>query len=342
LISKYSVRSRLPARFVALTLGLVLGVACAAGAAQAQTAAKPEPARLAPQLEQLLAWMAGEWNNNEQVWQQKLDAEDPKVLVKEAPVTHQHQILSPMSAAGLGTHVLAQQNSRGDDLAQKPVVRVLRFKWDESQTGIRQETLLPNPDQAAASNPLVGLHQKPELQATLKPADFKHDKDCDLIWRFNAAEQAYAASAAAPPCEGKITRVTATQLLAHEGATALVQRHRKVRYYEGWLWFRNAGPGAPATDKNTSFTRKYSLHNEGGRVPVLQDDGTPTNYLLELAVLTYQNTRRPILKFTLLDKTTMKSVTYIWGGTDAGTLGMNLGWFQSGLTLKSERSNFGF
>jgi hypothetical protein len=35
-------------------------------------------------------------------------------------------------------------------------------------------------------------------------------------------------------------------------------------------------------------------------------------------------------------------VTYIWGGTDAGTLGMNLGWFQSGLTLKSERSNFGF
>jgi hypothetical protein len=287
--------------------------------------------------------MAGEWNNNEQVWQQKLDAEDPKVATKktakEAPVAHQHQILSPVIAAALGARLLVQQSSGGGDLAQGRAVRLLRFSADEGRAGIRQETLLP-------STELFGLHLKPEWQAALKPADFKHDKTCDVIWRFNTTEQAYAASqpapTQAPACEGKFTRVTATQLLANEGTTALSHRHRKVRYFEGWFWFRNAGPSAPATDKNTSFTRKYSLHNEGGRVPVLQDDGTPTNYLLELSVLTYQNTRRPILKFTLLDKTTLKSVTYIWGGPDASTLGMNLGWFQSGLTQKAERVNYGF
>jgi CpeT/CpcT family (DUF1001) len=323
--------------FAAAATSLILGWAVCTSA-QSQSPANPESA----QLEQLLAWMAGEWNNNEQVWQQKLDAEDPKLTAKETPVAHRHQILSPIHAVALGKHLLVQQNSRGDDLGQGRTARLLRFSVDESQAGIRQETWLPNIDKTAGGTELVGLHLKPEMQSGLKPADFKHNKDCDVTWRFNAAEQAYAASTPATACEGKLTRVTATQLLGHEDATTLVQRHRKVRYYEGWFWFRNAGPSAPTTDKNTSFTRKYSLHSEGGRVAVVQDDGTPTNHILELAVLTYQNTRRPILKFTLLDKTTMKSVTYIWGSTDAPTLGMNLGWFQSGLTLKAERANFGF
>jgi CpeT/CpcT family (DUF1001) len=321
-----------PAQLAALALGLAF---CAAAQSQTPTSTGP------PLLDQFLAWMAGEWNNNEQVWQQKLDAEDPKVLVKEPLVAHQHHILAPISATVLGPHLLVQQTSRGDDLAQMRKLRVLRFSWDEASRSIRQETLVPLDDIA-----LLGLHSKGELQAALKATDFKIDKNCDLAWRFDAAEQAFLPKVdkptAAPACDGGLARVTSTQLLAREGLSSNSIRSRKVRYFEGWFWFRNAGPGAAATDKNTSFTRKYSLHNEGGRVPVLQDDGTPTNYVLELAVLTYQNTRRPILKFTLLDKTTMKSVTYIWGGTDASTLGMNLGWFQSGLTQKAERVNFGF
>jgi len=84
------------------------------------------------------------------------------------------------------------------------------------------------------------------------------------------------------------------------------------------------------------------LHSEGQRIPVLYNDGTPSPYLLELALLTYQNTRKPILKFALLDAATGKSVTYIWANTEAALIGMNLGWFQSGMTQKAERVNFGY
>jgi hypothetical protein len=75
---------------------------------------------------------------------------------------------------------------------------------------------------------------------------------------------------------------------------------------------------------------------------VTYEDGTPSPYVLELALLTYQNTKKPILKFALLDRDTLKSVSYTWANTDASLIGMNLGWFQAGFTQKSERVNFGF
>ena len=125
-------------------------------------------------------------------------------------------------------------------------------------------------------------------------------------------------------------------------STDTAARHRKVRYYEGWVWFKLAGPGAAADDKRTSFTAKFLLHNEGQRMVVLNADGTPSPYMLQLAVLTYQNTRRPILKFALLDRQTLKSLSYTWSAVDTPTLGMNLSWFQSGVTLKAQQPNFGF
>jgi hypothetical protein len=62
----------------------------------------------------------------------------------------------------------------------------------------------------------------------------------------------------------------------------------------------------------------------------MYEDGTPSLFDLELALLTYQNTKKPILKFALLDRATGKSVTYIRANTDATLVDMNLGWFQSG------------
>ena len=72
------------------------------------------------------------------------------------------------------------------------------------------------------------------------------------------------------------------------------------------------------------------------------EDGSATPYLLELSQLTYQNTRQPILKLALIDQASGKSVSYTWANTDATMIGMNLGWFQAGLTLKAERPQFGF
>jgi hypothetical protein len=64
--------------------------------------------------------------------------------------------------------------------------------------------------------------------------------------------------------------------------------------------------------------------------------------LIELATLTYQNTRKSVLKFTLLHRDTLKTLTYVWANADASTIGMNLGWFQAGVAQKADRIDFGF
>ena len=99
---------------------------------------------------------------------------------------------------------------------------------------------------------------------------------------------------------------------------------------------------AQKTDTTFSSRRDLRLHTEGQTIPILFDDGSESPYLLQLAQLTYQNTKTPILKLALIDKATNKSMTYIWANTDATRIGMNLGWFQAGLTQKKDAVNFGF
>ncbi len=60
--------------------------------------------------------------------------------------------------------------------------------------------------------------------------------------------------------------------------------------------------------------------------------GDETGYELELARLTYQNTRVAVLKLGVLDAATGETVAYSWADPDAVRIGINLGWMQAGLT----------
>ena len=276
----------------ALCLALLL---CAWASAHAQVDALPR----------LLAWLSGEWNNNEQVWQQKIAAEDPKVIVKEAAVEHVHLIFARVAAPMLGQHIVYMQQSRGDDLSKVTRQRVYRFTPTDAAPRVE---IFRIKDEAL----YVDTQRKPELLAALKP---------------DALE------------------ITLEKMEAREdpnGPAGAPIKSRKVRYFEGWIWIKHAGPASTPDDKKTSFTKRFQLHTEGQRVPVPYEDGTASPYLLELAQLTYQTTRAPILKFALLDRASGKSLTYIWANTDATRIGMYLNWFQSGLTQKTERVNFGF
>lgn len=120
-------------------------------------------------------------------------------------------------------------------------------------------------------------------------------------------------------------------------------KNRRVRYFTGWVWIHLDGPTGDVADrKKFSFRRDVMIHNEGQRIPVLYQDGTASPYLLELAQLTYQNTRTAILKMALINKATNKSVFYIWAQPDGTRVGINHGWIQVGLTQKSSRVAYGF
>ena len=279
----------------------------------------------------LAGWLAGEWNNHEQVWQQRLDFADPKVAQKPPMSEHLHQVAWPLKGSALGTHVFFVQPSAGDDLAKTRAPYLLRLT-NESNGAVRVQRL-----RLRDAAKWTGAQARADTATTLAAVDTAPEPGCEMVLKPNAEKTTWSASASTDECaEARTMSVSAERWTADNISS------RKARYYTGWLWFRNAGPGAAADDKDTSFTARFVTHNEGQKTPVLRNDGSATPWAVELAVLTYQNTRRPILKLALIDRATGKSISYTWTDTDGRTLGINLGWFQTGLTVKAENTAFGF
>lgn len=303
----------------------------------ASTPAPAQPTVAQTDLQRLAAWLAGEWNNNEQVWQQKIDINDPKVTAKPALSLHGHQLHALVAPSALGALVMYTQRGPGADPLVATARELSRFSADTAGAALRQEVFVPR-DAAL----LAGAPRDTSALAAISPQDVGGVPACVITWRFNGAEQAFDGDAPAATCAGAPGRAGTYRLTA-DGLTAPPgTRSRKVRYFEGWVWIKHAGPAAAADDKNTSFMRRVQLHSEGQRLTVKYNDGSDSPYDLELALLTYQNTKKPILKFALIDRASGKSVAYTWANTEAALIGMNLGWFQSGMTQKAERVNFGY
>jgi hypothetical protein len=352
------------------TIGTIVAVvtfyafACLSAQAQVQMQAQmpaqtPAPAR-EDDLTRFVRWFGGEWNNNEQVWQQKGDAAAKKTTIDD-PIPHTHHLFVPVKAPKIGEHVFYVQQSQGNDLTKVYRQRVYRFTNDETERAIRLNIFTP-PDEKA----LLNAHLKPEIFAGMELTDLRATPGCEVWWRFDAASNSYAGTMKQDACSfvsprlGKRIIVNDTLKLT-EGEIWINDqardesgghvfgsksntpvKNRKVRYFSGWVYFNRAGKDAKPEDKSFSSRRDLVVHSEGQVIPVLFEDGTPSPYLIELAQLTYQNTRTPILKLALLDKATMKSITYIWANPDAWRVGMNLGWFQVGLTQKKDNAHFGF
>jgi len=342
-------------RALALSLGCVLGLVLALPAPAAAQG------RLADDLVRLASWFGGEWNNHEQVWQQKIDIANPRLSLKPELSEHLHHIFAPVVAPAIGEQIFYVQQSAGTELGKPYRQRIYRFSVDEAAAAVKLEIFRLKDEKAWLDG-----QRKPERFASLTPQDLTPIPGCEVWWRFDAARQSFAGTMLPDACRFVSPRsgqrltvndtleLRADQIWINDQArddsgqlvfgskTGVPSKNRKVRYFEGWIWIKHAGPAAAFEDRKASFTRRVQLHNEGQRLPILYDDGTASPYLLELALLTYQNTQLPILKFALLDAATGKSVSYIWTNTEATRIGMNLSWFQSGLTQKKERMNFGF
>ena len=49
-------------------------------------------------LQRLIGWFGGEWDNHEQVWQQRNEAEAKKIEKIDDPIPHTHHIFAPVKA----------------------------------------------------------------------------------------------------------------------------------------------------------------------------------------------------------------------------------------------------
>lgn len=106
---------------------------------------------------------------------------------------------------------------------------------------------------------------------------------------------------------------------------------RKVRVYGGWAAVNGGGQDASADSRDWHMDRSIRLASEGGRFALKWRDGQPSGYSLVLERLTYRDGNVPVLKLSVLEDATGRTLAYAWANPQATHIGLNLGWVQVGL-----------
>ena len=110
----------------------------------------------------------------------------------------------------------------------------------------------------------------------------------------------------------------------------------KATWYKGWMAVKKhkVEPGADLSE--WIFARIERMHNQGQKIPLLDESGNKTGYTLSLESVTYQETRVPVLKIGVIDDRTGYTLSYSWADPGSHRVGLNVRWFQAGLTRIDE------
>lgn len=336
---------------VVVTIAMLFGSTGAVQGSPERVEATSSPEQ---SLIRFLQWAPGEYDNNEQVWQESLD----KVAT---PHLHSHVIVVDAHARLIGAHTLIVQGNVVGESDKTPRLHLLSVIADPVAHAIRLD-VFTFVDEATYS----GAYAKPDLLAAITPADVVLQKGCSIY--LSEQDDYFAGSVKPATCRihsGKrgrevaaedFMRLSADSLWLSERADGIREmpvsgqqgrgpsRNRRVRYFSGWTIVKKAGTSAALDDQAMWSMVHFVIHNEGEIVPILDDkSGANTGYSLQLAQLTYQNTHDPVLKLGLIENKSGRTVAYSWASTNAKQIGMNLRWFQAGVTQRrGDAGKFGF
>ncbi len=305
---------------------------------------------LEPGLEHFLGWFEGEYDNNEQVWQQAEDG-----IPESERHERIHHIFRRVAVPALGEHVyFVRQYQNGD---YEDVYRQRLYRFDTETDGRIRLAIFRFKEEL----PYRNTDREPALVAELAPDDLVNHPGCDVYWVFE--DDRYEGEMPDGACTFFSERMQKTiiiddSLMLNANALHISDQavdedgnpvfgrsephiNRKVRYFKGWALIdhehlERLGRTTPLEpdERNVNFFADLRVHNEGQILPLVTADGQDSGYAIELARLTYQNTRVAILKLGLIDVATGKTITYAWADPGATRIGINLRWLQVGLTAE--------
>ncbi|MEE4184322.1 MAG: chromophore lyase CpcT/CpeT [Gammaproteobacteria bacterium] len=346
---------------VLLLTGLWSIGSAAAGHADARSA----ELSLEQQLELFLSWFPGEYDNHEQNWQDNLS----KVEQVHERI---HHIFYPATAMQVGEHTFFVQQYLDGNRDNVYRQRLYHFTLDQEEGAIRLD-IYSFLDEARYRD----AHLNPDILATLDKSELVARPGCEVYWEFKGdhfhgymkerACSVMSRSTGQPIYITDDLRLTPDEIWIRDEAfdgkgqrvfgnrAGIHHKNRKVQYYTGWAGVATAGPGLAVADGSwanadgewafrgelDNFSR-FVIHNEGEIVPILNKDGKPSGYSVQLAKLTYQNTVVPILTLKLWEDATRRVLTYSWAATDSERIGLNARWAQIGLTVAPGSPSFGF
>ncbi|MEO0617385.1 MAG: hypothetical protein AAFY69_14755 [Pseudomonadota bacterium] len=295
------------------TRSTIWGLFALGCAGLAGTPALAQQSVLERDLTRLVALLAGDFDNQEQVYfEGELDA-DP-----DARHSRERQVVETVGDAGdatLAWHRLAEDS---DTVTARGL---WRLQVDAASSGLRmvrwQLPLLADLERAAIEPDAVG------------------SRKCDVVWRRRAEQ--FEGRVSGEDCDESedaawLIAESELQLPAvsvdDETGTELPYVLRRARAFQCWL-------AIPKRDgENWHFESQLNLHDQGGRAWVDTDEPEPQRVGIKIRNVAWPTgTNRDSLVLYVYRGDESAAASYAWGEPTATRLAINLRWMQASCTL---------
>ena len=295
--------------------------------------------------DEMLNWFTGEFDNFQQIWQEKEDK-----MVDSLRHEHIHSIFLPVKIPAVGEHVFFVKQYMDGDTDKIYRMRVYNFSIDKNEKAIRLDILtFKNP---ADEKTYKNANSTPSVLEALKPENFTSTDGCAVFWRKEKGQ--FIGYMKAKACNfvskrsGKrvfITdslRLTPNDIWIRDEAedengnyvfghkAKIPHKLMKCRPFKGWVAIRKDG-----TEDKYEFVGNLRLHDQGWRMRVVKPDGTATPYTVELSQVIYEKSIN-VLKLAVYEEGKDKALSYTWSNPEAERIGINLRWIQVGVTMVKE------
>lgn len=291
----------------------------------------------------------GEFNNFQQVWQEKEDG-----IVDSLVHEHIHSIFKPVSIPALGENVFFVKQYMNGDPSKIYRMRVYQFVPDPAKKAIRLDIYSFKDPTDEARFKLAD--EDPNMLTQLSPVHFSTVPGCSVYWQKQSDDE-FIGTMKPRACNfisrrtNKRIYITDTLKLnaeeiwisdqasdedgkyvfGHKGN--IPHKLRRVRPFKGWVAIVKEGTDHNnIQDSDYVFIPNLTLHDQGVKKRIVLPDGTPTPYSFELSQVVFQQ-KTPVMKLALYEEGKSKAISYVWANPEAERIGLNLRWIQVGISL---------
>jgi len=291
---------------------------------------------LTDNLQEMLSWFEGEFDNFQQVYKEK---EDKAKEVHE----HIHSIFKKVILPAFGENVFYVIQYFDGDTSKVYRQRIYNFSPDNIENAIRLDIYSFKADSLYYYANLF-----PQKLSGLTPQQMTTTDGCGVWWK--KMDDKYIGYMKEKACNfiskrsGKKIYVTDSLQLTKEeiwirdeaydenggyvygNKEKIPHKLKRCNFYTGWILLQKAG-----FENEYHQQRNLVWHDQGKRNRLYTEEGIPTKYEVELACVIYGK-EVEVLKLALYEVGVSKAIMYTWGSPGSKRLGINLRWFQVGLT----------
>ncbi|MEM9819487.1 MAG: chromophore lyase CpcT/CpeT [Bacteroidota bacterium] len=292
-------------------------------------------------LELMTTWFEGEFNNFQQVWQEEQDS-------VEAALRHEHihSIFTSVVMPKIGTHVFYVKQYIDDDPEKIYRQRIYRFKTNSKERAIQLDIFSFMDEKAEKKYKNANID--PQILTSLTEEQLKNTEGCEVFWK--KAGDHFVGYMKEKACQfvsdrsGKRIFITDSLRLSQDEIWIRDEAHDEVgdyvfgnkagihhklkrcRQFSGWMAVQK-----PDSEEYT-LMRDILIHDQGQRVPLVDREGTPTKYSVELAEVIYKDGQE-VLKLSVYNDDPKKPMIYTWTNPESVQIGINMQSITTGFKL---------